>query len=77
MVKQSEVCHFALNVVQSTTETCATLSEAGAGHEIWKLIFDLVRNLSEVILQTLPSFWKVAKGYMEGKYQKVRLYPPV
>lgn len=43
----------------------------GAGHEIWKLIFDLVRNLSDVILQTLPSFWKVAKGYMEGKYQKV------
>lgn len=23
-------------------------------------------------MQTLPSFWKVAKGYMEGKYQKVR-----
>lgn len=22
-------------------------------------------------MQTLPSFWKVAKGYMEGKYQKV------
>ncbi|KAL8286277.1 hypothetical protein RQP46_004765 [Phenoliferia psychrophenolica] len=46
------------------------MREVGAGHEIWKLIFDLVRNLSEVILQTLPSFWKVAKGYMEGKYQK-------
>lgn len=46
--------------------------EVGCGHELWKLIFDLVRNLSEVILQTLPSFWKVAKGYMEGKYQKVR-----
>ncbi|KAK4705258.1 exocyst complex component 2, partial [Phenoliferia sp. Uapishka_3] len=46
------------------------IRESGAGSEIWKLIFDLVRNLSEVILQTLPSFWKVAKGYMEGKYQK-------
>lgn len=22
-------------------------------------------------MQNLPSFWKVAKGYMEGKYQKV------
>ena len=43
----------------------------GAGHEIWKLIFELVRNLSEVLLQTIPGFWKVAKGYMEGKYQKV------
>ncbi|KAI5478551.1 exocyst complex component sec5 [Pseudohyphozyma bogoriensis] len=46
------------------------MRETGAGHEIWKLIYDLVHNLSEVIVQTLPSFWKVAKGYMEGKYQK-------
>ena len=42
-----------------------------AGNEVWKLIFELVRNLSEVLLQTLPSFWKVAKGYMDGKYRKV------
>ncbi|KAM0755622.1 hypothetical protein T439DRAFT_295613 [Meredithblackwellia eburnea MCA 4105] len=46
------------------------MRENGAGHDIWILIFNLVRNLSEVIMQTLPSFWKVAKGYMEGKYQK-------
>lgn len=52
------------------TETVDTAS----GHEIWRLIFELVHNLSEVILQTLPSFWKVAKGYMEGKYQKVRSF---
>lgn len=49
------------------------LAESSAGLEVWKLIFELVRNLNEVILQTLPSFWKVAKGYMEGKYQKVNL----
>ncbi|GAA5945363.1 hypothetical protein JCM3775_002199 [Rhodotorula graminis] len=44
--------------------------ENAAGVEVWRLIVDLVRNLNDVILQTLPSFWKVAKGYMEGKYQK-------
>ncbi|BGO96556.1 Exocyst complex component SEC5 [Rhodotorula toruloides] len=44
--------------------------ENAAGAEVWRLIFDFVRNLNEVIMQTLPSFWKVAKGYMEGKYQK-------
>lgn len=38
---------------------------------MWRLILDFVRNLNSVILQVLPSFWKVAKGYMEGKYQKV------
>ncbi|SCV68475.1 BQ2448_596 [Microbotryum intermedium] len=44
--------------------------ENAAGSDVWRLIYDLVRNLNEVILQNLPSFWKVAKGYMEGKYQK-------
>ncbi|BGP12574.1 hypothetical protein JCM10213_004839 [Rhodosporidiobolus nylandii] len=44
--------------------------ENAAGVEVWRLILDLVRNLNEVIMQTLPPFWKVAKGYMEGKYQK-------
>lgn len=46
-------------------------AEIAGGCEIWRLIFEFVRNLSEVISRTLPSFWKVAKGYMEGKYQKV------
>jgi exocyst complex component 2 len=50
-------------------------AENAAGVEVWRLIFDLVRNLNEVIMQTLPPFWKVAKGYMEGKYQKVRPLP--
>lgn len=46
--------------------------EGGLGREVWGGIFELVRNLNEVVLGTLPSFWKVAKGYQEGKYQKVR-----
>lgn len=46
-------------------------AERAAGWAIWKLVYDLVKDLSDVMQQTLPSFWKVAKGYMEGKYQKV------
>ncbi|GJN92256.1 hypothetical protein Rhopal_005286-T1 [Rhodotorula paludigena] len=34
------------------------MRENAAGVEVWRLIFDLVRNLDEVIMQTLPSFWK-------------------
>ncbi|GAA5845225.1 hypothetical protein JCM3766R1_003363 [Sporobolomyces carnicolor] len=44
--------------------------EQALGKEVWNAIHELVRNLNEVILSTLPGFWKVAKGYMEGKYQK-------
>lgn len=48
------------------------IRQEGLGKEVWTVIFELVRNLNEVVLSTLPGFWKVAKGYMEGKYQKVR-----
>lgn len=30
----------------------------------------MVHSLSDILLQTLPNFWKVARGYMDGKYQK-------
>lgn len=65
---QGEFCTF------SASQLADRNLEMAAGHQIWKLIFELVHNLSEVISQTLPSFWKVAKGYMEGKYQKVGDY---
>ncbi|GAA5899347.1 exocyst subunit SEC5 [Sporobolomyces salmoneus] len=46
------------------------IREHGLGREVWTVVYELVRNLNEVVLSTLPGFWKVAKGYMEGKYQK-------
>jgi len=49
------------------------IREQGLGNQVWSVMFELVRNLNEVVLSTLPGFWKVAKGYMEGKYQKVNL----
>ncbi|GAA6021966.1 hypothetical protein JCM8202_004357 [Rhodotorula sphaerocarpa] len=46
------------------------IRETAAGSEVWQLILQFVRNLNQVILRALPSFWKVARGYMDGKYQK-------
>ncbi|GAA6018196.1 hypothetical protein JCM11491_005628 [Sporobolomyces phaffii] len=46
------------------------IREEGLGKHVWQVEYELVRNLNEVIMSTLPGFWKVAKGYMEGKYQK-------
>jgi exocyst complex component 2 len=42
------------------------------GHEVWSAVFDLVKNISEVMMSALPNFWKIAKGFLEGKYKKVR-----
>lgn len=42
-----------------------------AGHEIWQAILDMVKGISEALLSSLPNFWRIAKGYMDGKYKKV------
>lgn len=43
----------------------------GTGHEVWQVTLELVKSLSEVILTTVPNFWKIAKSYRDGKYKKV------
>ena len=40
---------------------------------MWQSVLTLVKNLSEVMLGALPNFWKISKGFLEGKYKKVRL----
>ena len=42
------------------------------GHEVWNAVFDLVKNVSEIMMSSLPNFWKIAKGFLDGKYRKVR-----
>lgn len=31
----------------------------------------MVENVSKVLATMLPNFWKIARGYMEGKFKKV------
>ncbi|KXN89146.1 Exocyst complex component 2 [Leucoagaricus sp. SymC.cos] len=40
------------------------------GEPVWQAVFDLVKNISEVLLSSLPNFWKISKNFMEGKYKK-------
>jgi hypothetical protein len=53
------VCHF-------------FFTAQSGGHEVWNAVFDLVKNVSEIMMSTLPNFWKIAKGFLDGKYRKVR-----
>ncbi|EST06642.1 hypothetical protein PSEUBRA_004556 [Kalmanozyma brasiliensis GHG001] len=43
------------------------------GAETWKAIYDLVKSLSETMLASLPSFWRVAKNHAEGKFTKAKI----
>ena len=38
---------------------------------MWQAVFDLVKNISEVLLSSLPNFWKISKNFADGKYKKV------
>ncbi|KAG8685870.1 hypothetical protein FRC09_014485, partial [Ceratobasidium sp. 395] len=50
-----------------------TLSK-GPAHEVWQTTLDYVKSVSEVTLAALPSFWRVGKAFMEGKFKKVKLH---
>jgi Exocyst complex component Sec5 len=47
-------------------------TERASGVEVWQAIVDLVKNVSDVIVMTLPGLWKVARDHLNGKYQPVR-----
>lgn len=38
---------------------------------VWEAVFSLVKSVSEVLLSSLPDFWKISKNFMDGKYKKV------
>lgn len=43
----------------------------GEGYEVWKAMHALVKGLSEIVVNSLPSFWRIAKSYLDGKFKKV------
>lgn len=41
----------------------------------WRLISDLVKSLSTLLLRCLPDFWRLSKAFIEGKFaHKVRAW---
>ncbi|KAI9508088.1 exocyst complex component Sec5-domain-containing protein [Russula earlei] len=67
------------SVLAAQLGTCITALRAGkqdqvlpqsGGHEVWMAVFDLVKNISEIMMAALPNFWKIAKNFLDGKYRK-------
>ncbi|KAF8633062.1 hypothetical protein AX15_001537 [Amanita polypyramis BW_CC] len=40
------------------------------GEPIWQAIWDMIKAISEAMVNALPNFWKISKNFMEGKYRK-------
>lgn len=46
------------------------------GEPVWLAIHDLIKNVSEIMMSSIPSFWKISKSFMDGKFKKVgKVYP--
>ncbi|KAJ7599226.1 exocyst complex component sec5 [Mycena floridula] len=41
-----------------------------AGEPVWHAMADLVKHISEVMLSSLPNFWKISTSFMDGKFKK-------
>jgi exocyst complex component 2 len=63
-------CVLSLAVVKDP----AAVLEGAGGVEVWRATHDLVKAASELLLKWLPNFWRVGKGFLNGKYKKVRIH---
>ena len=39
---------------------------------MWQGILDMTKSVSDIMSNSLPNFWKIAKAFLDGKYKKVR-----
>ncbi|KAG8216446.1 exocyst complex component Sec5-domain-containing protein [Butyriboletus roseoflavus] len=62
---QLQLCLASLETKQPET----TIAQSG-GHEVWEAIFEMTKNMSEILLSSLPSFWKIARSFIEGKFKR-------
>ncbi|KII91212.1 hypothetical protein PLICRDRAFT_173102 [Plicaturopsis crispa FD-325 SS-3] len=66
-------------IIAAQLHTCVTALEtkqpeliiAQTGQqEVWQAVWDMVKNISEVMLSNLPNFWRVSRSVLEGKFKK-------
>ncbi|KAJ8087260.1 Exocyst complex component S5 [Marasmius tenuissimus] len=65
LANQLQIALAAVDAKQSD----AVIAKA-PGEAVWQAIFDLVKNVSESMVSSLPNFWKIATSFIEGKFKK-------
>jgi hypothetical protein len=63
---------YILHLIANLLNHLSVLLDRAYGWEVWQAILELVRTISEQVTTLLPGFWKIAKEYLQGKFQKVR-----
>ncbi|KAG9311750.1 exocyst complex component Sec5-domain-containing protein [Chiua virens] len=62
---QLQLCLAALETKQPE----AAIAQGG-GHEVWEVIFEMIKSMSETLISSLPNFWKIARSFLEGKFKR-------
>ncbi|EPS97441.1 hypothetical protein FOMPIDRAFT_98227 [Fomitopsis schrenkii] len=65
LASQLQTCIAAIEAKQGDV----VIAQAGAT-EVWAAVLAMVKNVSEVMLTSLPNFWRIARGFLEGKLKK-------
>ncbi|KAF7323903.1 Exocyst complex component SEC5 [Mycena kentingensis (nom. inval.)] len=65
LAAQLQVAIAALDKKQSESAAAKCAAEPS-----WQAILDMVKNLSEIVLSSLPNFWRISKSFMDGRFKK-------
>ena len=63
--------HWWVHSIDRLFVLCMTrnhVAQAG-GHDVWQAIMAMVKNVSEVMLSSLPNFWKISRAFLDGKFK--------
>lgn len=75
--KMSRELHLKSAIAQlEAGEIDIVISELSSSsvEKVWVAILEMVKSTSEVVSAMLPNFWRISKGFMEGKFKRVREY---
>ncbi|CAL1708863.1 unnamed protein product [Somion occarium] len=66
-------------ILSAQLKTCITAVETkqpdtvvsqASGHAVWQAVLTMVKNVSEAMMAHLPNFWRISRGFIDGKYRK-------
>ncbi|KAJ7810126.1 exocyst complex component sec5 [Mycena leptocephala] len=65
LAAQLQIAIHALDNKQSDAAVAKCSAEP-----VWQAILDMVKTLSELVLSSLPNFWRISKSFIDGKYKR-------
>ncbi|KAK7036624.1 Exocyst complex component S5 [Paramarasmius palmivorus] len=59
-----------LSIAALEAKRSDTVVAKSPGEPVWQTVLELVKNVSENMVSSLPNFWKISSSFIEGKFKK-------